>query len=144
MRSSRFFPGSPRPFLFASWILRTGSCAVLFVLGLASFVGHSPVRAEVSQQALQGLASEEFDARVAAIEQLVATAEPRVAIILKALVDGELATGPSGTILLSADGKWFDAASGTPVAKPAVEPEAIMANNALRQQADSALALLRL
>ena len=111
---------------------------------LAGFVGHPAARAEVSQPALQGLASEEFDVRVAAIEQLVATAEPRVAIILKALVDGELATGPSGTILLSADGKWFDAASGAPVAKPAVEPEAIMANNALRQQADSALALLRL
>jgi urea transport system permease protein len=117
---------------------------VAFSLLLAAFVGHSAARAEVAQQALLGLASEEFDVRVAAIEQLVATAEPRVAVILKALVDGDLAAGPGGAILLSAQGKWFNAASGEAVTKPAVEPEAIMANNALRQQAESALALLRL
>ena len=140
MRSFRFFPGSLSQGLCAARVLRVG----LFSLMLAAFVGHSAARAEVAQQALLGLASEEFDVRVAAIEQLVATAEPRVALILKALVDGDLATGPGGAILLSAQGKWFNAASGEAVAKPAVEPEAIMANNALRQQAESALALLRL
>jgi len=140
MRSFRFFPGSLSQVLCAARVLRVG----LFSLVLAAFVGHSAARAEVAQQALLGLASEEFDVRVAAIEQLVATAEPRVAVILKALVDGDLATGPGGAILLSAQGKWFNAASGESVAKPAVEPEAIMANNALRQQAESALALLRL
>ena len=140
MRSFRFFPGSLSQVLCAARVLRVG----LFSLVLAAFVGHPAARAEVAQQALLGLASEEFDVRVAAIEQLVATAEPRVAVILKALVDGDLATGPGGAILLSAQGKWFNAASGEAVAKPAVEPEAIMANNALRQQAESALALLRL
>ena len=140
MRSFRFFPGSLSQVLCAARVLRV----CLFSLVLAAFVGHPAARAEVAQQALLGLASEEFDVRVAAIEQLVATAEPRVAVILKALVDGDLATGPGGAILLSAQGKWFNAASGEAVAKPAVEPEAIMANNALRQQAESALALLRL
>ena len=139
MRSFRFFPGSLSQGLCAARVLW-----VAFSLVLAALVGHTAARAEVAQQALLGLASEEFDVRVAAIEQLVATAEPRVALILKALVDGDLATGPGGAILLSAQGKWFNAASGEAVAKPAVEPEAIMANNALRQQAESALALLRL
>ena len=144
MRSSRFFPGYLRSFLSAGWIFQAGPRAVLIALVLAALVGHSAVRAEVFQEALKGLASEEFDVRVSAIEQLVATAEPRVAVILKALVDGDLAAGPAGSILLSAGGRWFDAASGTPVAKPSADPEAIMANNALRQQAESALALLRL
>ena len=140
MRSSRFFRGSPSPFLRAARCLRAG----LYALLLTVFVVPLTARAEVSQQALRGLASEEFDVRVAAIEQLVATAEPRVAVILKALVDGDLALTPGGTVLMSANAKWFDAASGEPVAKPSIEPEAIMANNALRQQAESALALLRL
>jgi len=122
------------PWRRIAWILLSGT----WLFGLTT------VRAEVSQQALQGLGSDEFEARVAAIEQLVAGADPRVAVILKALVDGELLTGPGGVIWLTEDGKLVDAASGAPVAKPAVEPEAIMANNALRQQAESALASLRL
>ena len=136
MRCFRFLPRMlPRmPWRRIAWILLSGT----WLLGLTT------VRAEVSQQALQGLGSDEFEARVAAIEQLVASADPRVAVILKALVDGELLTGPGGVIWLNEDGKLVDAASGAPVAKPAVEPEAIMANNALRQQAESALAALRL
>ena len=140
MRCFRFLPRMllrmlPRmPWRRIAWILLSGT----WLLGLTT------VRAEVSQQALQGLGSDEFEARVAAIELLVAGADPRVAVILKALVDGELLTGPGGVIWLTEDGKLVDAASGAPVAKPTIEPEAIMANNALRQQAESALASLRL
>jgi len=114
------------------------------LLAATWLLGLTTVRAEVSQEALRGLASEEFEARVAAIEQLVAGADPRVAVILKALVDGDLLAGPGGAIWLLEGGQLVDAASGAPVAKPAAEPEAIMANNALRQQAESALASLRL
>ena len=102
------------------------------------------VRAELANTAIRELASEEFEQRAAAIERLVATAEPRVALILKALIDGDLLASAEGFVYLNEGGQLVDAATGAAVPKPAAEPEAILANNALRQQAESALAALRL
>jgi len=116
----------------------------LIMLSLSMVLLSPSGRAEVSREDLKGLASEEFDARVAAIEALVASAEPRVALILKALIEGELHAGADGSILMPDGEQWVDAASGQTVAKPARAPEGILANNALRLQAESALASLRL
>ena len=102
------------------------------------------VRAELANTAIRELASEEFEQRAAAIERLVATAEPRVALILKALIDGDLLASAEGFVYLNEGGQLVDAATGAAVPKPAAEPEVILANNALRQQAESALAALRL
>jgi urea transport system permease protein len=102
------------------------------------------VRAELANPAIKELASEEFEQRAAAIERLVATAEPRVALILKALIDGDLLASAEGFVYLNEGGQLVDAATGAAVPKPAAEPEVILANNALRQQAESALAALRL
>ena len=113
------------------------------VAGLSAF-RPVVVRAELANTAIRELASEEFEQRAAAIERLVATAEPRVALILKALIDGDLLASAEGFVYLNEGGRLVDAATGAAVPKPAAEPEAILANNALRQQAESALAALRL
>jgi len=113
------------------------------VAGLSAF-RPVVVRAELANTAIRELASEEFEQRAAAIERLVATAEPRVALILKALIDGDLLASAEGFVYLNEGGQLVDAATGAAVPKPAAEPEAILANNALRQQAESALAALRL
>jgi urea transport system permease protein len=91
-----------------------------------------------------GLAGDGFDDKIAAIDALGASGDPRAVAILKALTDGKLAATDDKKILVEGDaGAFTDAVTGAAVT-PAAEPSRIRVNNRLRGQIDGALSHLTL
>ncbi len=91
------------------------------------------------------LGAEDSDARVEAIRKLVATEDPRVIDILKAL-DGEaLALIDNGTrAVIVTGGQLTDAATGRVAGAAPANLETIVINNRIRGELGAALAALRL
>lgn len=115
----------------------------LLSLGLVLGLCATGARADLDPAALKGLASDDFDAKQAAITGLAATGDADAERVLKALADDALAVA-GGRVVITAGGQVLDAASGAAIKPAPANPESIGLNNALRQQVDGALAALRL
>src|SRR5262249_23780812 len=94
-------------------------------------------------QTVAKLATGESDEKIAAIGALVADADPRAAIVLQALAEGELQVAGK-RVLIVKGGEATDAATGEKVAPRPAEREDVIANNRVRGAVQGALAALRL
>ncbi|MEW6133491.1 MAG: urea ABC transporter permease subunit UrtB [Pseudomonadota bacterium] len=102
-----------------------------------------PAVAALDPALIGQLAAEESDDKIAAIEQLGASADRDAVKVLKALADDELYVG-GDRIFLMEDDKAVDAASGEAI-EPAPESyESITINNRIRAELSNAIASLRL
>jgi urea transport system permease protein len=89
------------------------------------------------------LASGDGDVKVAAVNAIAASGDPRARLVLKALLDGEVQSS-AGRVLVVHDGRASDAASGEPVTPVPDNLDDVVVNNRLRGEAEAALASLRL
>lgn len=87
-------------------------CAV-GLLGLAAV----PARAMTPAQAL-AISAGDTDARVAALQQAIAALDPRVPVLVQALLDGEVRVDDQRAYIVAADGSAVDAATGQPATPP--------------------------
>ncbi len=91
-----------------------------------------------------GLAGDGFDDKIAAIDALGTSGDPRAVDILKALADGKLAATDDKEMLVETEsGKFADAVTGAAVT-PAADPDRIRVNNRLRGHIEGALSRLTL
>jgi urea transport system permease protein len=89
------------------------------------------------------LATGDGDEKVAAIGALVASGDPRAAVVLKALAEGELQVAGARVLIVQGSGA-VDAVTGAAV-DPLPEPrEDVVVNNRLRRELDAAMAALKL
>ena len=89
------------------------------------------------------LGAEDGDAKLAAIQKLVATGDAAAIPILKALQDDILVLVNGRLAIVEGSGAK-DALSGEPIVAPADKREAIMINNRIRAALDGAIAALKL
>jgi len=89
------------------------------------------------------LAAEDGDVKLAAIQKLVASADPAAIALLTALQDDVLVLF-KGRLIIAGSGGTKDALTGAPVDAPAAQHEAIMINNRIRAALDGAIAALKL
>lgn len=106
---------------------------LMWVAGLA--------QAALPAEALQALASDDFDARIAAIQTLGAAADPDARRILQALEDEALAVAGGRLVILDGE-QVLDAATGQRIS-PAPDFEGITVNNRIRQALEGARAALQ-
>src|SRR5215470_11054864 len=99
--------------------------------------------AAVEAQTVSKLATGDSDEKIAAIGALVAGADPRAAILLQALADGELQIAGK-RVLIVRSGEATDAATGEKVTPVPAEREDVIANNRVRGAMQGALAALKL
>ena len=114
------------------------SCAVVL---LAWCLCCSPAQALTPEQVL-AMSTGDGDARVAAIAEASASADPTVQSFLRALLDDAVKTAGDRVFVVS-DGKVREASSGQEVALPA-DAEDVINSNRLRRELDSALASFKL
>ncbi len=93
-------------------------------------------------QALR-IAQGESDARIAALNEVVAAADPALAAYVQALLADEVKL-VVGKALVVRDGKAVDAATGAAVALPAEGVEDVVNPNRVRREFEAALAALKL
>jgi urea transport system permease protein len=116
--------------------------ALLCVLAL---VASLPAVAALDPALVAQLAADDSDARVEAVRKLVATEDPRVIEVLKAL-DSEafaLTDGGKRAVIVS-NGQLFDAASGAAAGAAPANLDVVVINNRIRGEIGAALAALRL
>jgi urea transport system permease protein len=105
----------------------------------------APAWAALDQATLVQLGAEDSDARVEAIRTLVATEDPRAAIVLQALGDDALALIDDGRrAVIVTDGQIADAATGSAIGPAPATLETLIVNNRLRGEIGAALAALKL
>ena len=102
----------------------------------------APARAMTPAQAL-AIAAGDTDARVAALQQAIAALDPRVPVLVQALLDGEVKVDDKRAYIVAADGSAVDAASGQPATPPETAEDAVN-NNRMRGELQAALAALQL
>ena len=118
-------------------ILRALACVLALIA--------APAWAALDPSVVAQLGAEDSDARVEAIRKLVATEDPRVVEILRALDGDALALIDNGKrAVITADGKLTDAATGQPAGAAPANLETIVINNRIRGEVSAALAALRL
>ncbi|HEU0200456.1 MAG TPA: urea ABC transporter permease subunit UrtB, partial [Burkholderiaceae bacterium] len=125
-----------------SWraLMRAPLLALLLLGWAATSAWAAPDAALVAQ-----LGSEDSDVKVEAIRKLVATEDPRVEVILKALGDEALAVIEDGKrAVIVADGAMSDAVTGAALGKAPQDLESIVINNRIRGELGAALAALKL
>jgi urea transport system permease protein len=98
----------------------------------------------VDRESLRLLASDDFDDRLKAIDAIAADPDATAARVLQAILDGELLVDGEGNGWIRSSQGVRDALSGAEVTLPSPEPDAVMINNRLRAQIQSALAGLAL
>jgi urea transport system permease protein len=98
-----------------------------------------PAAAALDPATLKGLASDDPDARTAAVRALGQSADPQAGLVLRALTDDALVQVPDGPVAIVRDGKLVDAASGAPLAGDPAKAEAISINNRLRREVEAAM-----
>jgi urea transport system permease protein len=98
----------------------------------------------VERESLRLLASDDFDDRLKAIDAIAADPDATAARVLQAILDGELLVDGEGNGWIRSSQGVRDALSGAEVTLPSPEPDAVMINNRLRAQIQSALAGLAL
>ncbi|HUY03082.1 MAG TPA: urea ABC transporter permease subunit UrtB [Rhodocyclaceae bacterium] len=102
-----------------------------------------PALAALDPAVLQPLASDDYDAKVAAIGKLVDIGGPDALRVLRALSDDALAVAGGRIVVIDGE-RAYDAATGTEI-KPAPEDsDGITINNYVRRTLGDALARLRL
>jgi urea transport system permease protein len=116
--------------------------AILVTILLALFTLARPAHA-LNAQTVQKLAFGDSDDKVTAIAALVTEGDPRAAVVLQALADGELQTAGKRVLIVKGD-EAVDVISGDKVAPLPAEREDITANNRLRREVGAALAALKL
>lgn len=115
----------------------------LFILLLAAcFV---TVQAALPPQTILKFATGENDDKIAALNELAATADPAGLALLEALADGRLQSVEGKRVLiLDAEGKATDAISGARVEPIPETAEDVTVNNRVRSAVDAAIAALQL
>ena len=118
---------------------RVAFVLALVFLAFASLAAH----AALDPRLLQQLATGDGDEKSTAVNALVATGDARAAVVLKALLDGELQVA-NGRVLVVKGDAATEAATGAE-AKPLPESrDDVVVNNRLRGEVEGALAALRL
>jgi urea transport system permease protein len=72
------------------------------------------------------------DARVAALQQALLAGDPRVPVLVRALLDGAVQVDAERAWIVAADGSAVDAATGQPAPLPAEGVEEAVNNNRMR------------
>ena len=116
------------------------SITTILVLAGLLFAGSA---AAIDHAAVEKLAFGEGDERMEAINALVAEGDPRAAVILGALSEGELQTAGKRVLIVHGT-ETTDAVTGEKVVSAPAEREEIVANNRLRAAVQGALAALKL
>ena len=111
---------------------------------LALLLACAPLAAFASLTAddLAPLAADDFDAKAAAIDKLVASADAPSVAVLSALADGSLVATDKGRVLLQTDDGNKDPLTGKIVEAP--DAQSITLNNLLRAKVAGALSALQL
>jgi len=104
----------------------------------------APAVAALDPAAIKQLASEDSDAKIEAINKLVAAGEPAAIPVLKALQEDALQVYGGRVVIVAPDGSVKDAETGAAVDAPADKLEAVVANNRVRGTIDGAIAALKL
>lgn len=113
----------------------------LLFCGLVLLVGAA--RAAMPPAALSGLAADDSDEKIAAIQAL-ASAEPESALVVLEALAKDLLMLAGGRLLIVDGESATDAASGVKLAKVPDDAEAVTLNNRVRRELESTLAGLRL
>lgn len=114
-------------------LIRLTAFAICFIAGYAHALTADEAKA---------IASGETDARIAALNKAVATADDRTAAFLQAVAD-DAAKVAADKVFVVRDGKAYDPVSGAEAAVPD-GAEDVINNNRMRGELDSALAALKL
>jgi urea transport system permease protein len=93
--------------------------------------------------AVNKLAFGESDEKLQAVNAMVASGDPRAAMLLKALADGQVQTAGERVLIVRGD-EGEDAATGAKVSPLPEEREDVVVNNRLRRELGGAIAALRL
>ncbi len=116
-------------------------CAAV-VLGLFLWLGGAGTAAALTQQQALAMAAGDSDARIAALNNAVAAADPALAAYVRALLDDEVKVA-GGRAYIVRDGKATDAASGAEAALPE-GAEDVLNNNRMRRELGAAAAAMQL
>jgi len=92
---------------------------------------------------LAKLASDDSDAKIAAIRQLAASADPGAVRVLQALSEGALAVAGGKVVVVEGD-RVLDAATLAEIRPPPPDRDTVIANNRMRRELGGVLAALRL
>ena len=96
--------------------------------------------AALSAADLAPLAADDFDAKSAAIDKLIANADAPSVAVLNALSDGSLVATDAGAVLIQTDDGNKDPLTGKIVQAPDAQP--VTLNNLLRAKVSGALSAL--
>ena len=110
----------------------------VLVLAFAASLAHALDAAIVND-----LAFGDGDTRVAAVDRLAATGDPRAAVLLQALSDGNVQTAGKQVLIMKGESAE-DALTGARVDPVPAARDDVVVNNRVRRHIDSALAALRL
>ncbi|HTH59821.1 MAG TPA: urea ABC transporter permease subunit UrtB [Paraburkholderia sp.] len=122
--------------------MRVGVAALC---ALALSCGFAPCAFALGQADVAPLAGDDFDAKSAAIDKLIATHDAASLALLKALADDSVAATDQGEVLIQDGDTAHDAATGKPVAADvAASAQSITLNNLLRSKVAGAVAGLQL
>jgi urea transport system permease protein len=115
---------------------RRGLCAILIAcMPLAAF-------AALTADDLAPLAADDFDAKSAAVDKLIANADAPSIAVLNALSDGSLVATDAGKVLIQTDDSNKDPLTNKVVEAPDAQP--VTLNNLLRSKVSGALSGLQL
>jgi urea transport system permease protein len=115
---------------------RRGLCAILIAcMPLAAF-------AALSADDLAPLAADDFDAKSAAVDKLIANADAPSIAVLNALADGSLVATDAGRVLIQTDDGNKDPLTNKTVDAPDAQP--VTLNNLLRSKVSGAVSGLQL
>jgi urea transport system permease protein len=117
--------------------LRTCSLAVAALVTL-------PAAAALDPQLVHDLAFGESDAKIKAIDALVASGAPEAPALLQALLDGNVQTVGQEQVLMVNGDSATDPATGNAVTPLPKDREDVIVNNRVRKQIDTAMATLKL
>jgi urea transport system permease protein len=119
--------------------MRRSVQALLVLLGWSG----SPALAGVDPAAVDRLAAEESEDKIAAIRQIVEAADPSSARLLQALSEEALWVSGGRVVLVDGE-RVLDAATGQELTPPPVDRDVITVNNRVRRELATGLAALRL
>src|SRR5688572_7474347 len=116
---------------------------LLLLIAAALLLPAWAARALTPAQA-HAISSGDSDARVAALQQALQAGDPRVPVLVRALLDGAVQVDAERAWIVAADGSAVDAATGQPATLPAEGVEDAVNNNRMRGELQAALAALGL
>ncbi len=115
----------------------------VLILAILLVTMFSPPASALNPDTVQKLAFGESDEQVAAVAALVAEGDAPAAVLMQALADGELQTAGKRVLIVKGE-DGIDAVTGLKVSPLPAEREYVSANNRLRRELATALAVLKL